>query len=429
MMRSSNPAVLFVLPALVLLTACASWWPGQHDPQSYTEQELVGDMAGFAARFASVVTASADEIADLTDSRRARRSTLVWKIRLIPLVQELAFDDDPREAYVLTLGLTKAMHDYLSVGDGRAIFGEHQPIAVKAAYELEAVALSIGPRFLDAEQMQRLDGQLEDLAQRFPIRGPDFSVETAQSAIVAVESGSAGLGWVTGIPLSPFRALEGVGATGVAMLEINRTALEIAEIVDELPRQNRWQIELLLYDIEERDTVTAGLSAFEQMAASADRVSLAIDRLPDDLRVALSDTQGALAEANQVLLSAQQLMQPISETVAEAGRITALLAQMQGDEGGAAEPGRPFDILEYEATLREAGSTVTELRGLLSDLDDVLESGRLEGTILQTVAGTEDELSELIESAKLAFIQVLLIFFALLLAYRFLALRIARRAG
>ena len=415
-MGCAKPSIL-LLPGLVLLVACASWWPGQRPAQPYTEQELTEDLAQYAAHFAAVVTASADEIADLTDSRRVRRSTLVWKLRMIPLAQEVAFGNDPREAYIATLGFSKAMHDYLSVGDGKAVFGEHQPVAVAAARQLESEALSIGPRFLDAPQMERLDGQLEDLAQKYPIRGRNFSVERAQVVLAQVESGSAGFGWVTGIPMSPFRALEGVGATGVAMLEINRTALEIAEIVDELPRQNRWQIELLLYDIEERDTVISGLSAFEQVAASADRVSRAIDRLPDDLRVALSDTQGALAEANQVLLSAQQLMLPVAETVAQVGQITTLLAELRGDEGAAQEPGRPFDILEYQATLSEAGSTVTELRGLLTDIDALLGSERLEGTILRTVDGTEDELRKLVQTSKFAVIQVLLIVFGLLLTY------------
>ena len=413
-------ARLLLVPCLALLVACASWWPGQDRAYRYSEEELVEDLAQYAARFASVVSAAANEIADLTDSRSVRRLTLVWKVRMVPVAQEVAFLDDPRKAYVGTLGLAKAMHDYLDAGDGKTNFGEHQPIAVEAARELESEALSIGTKFLDAQQMQRLEGQLHELAQKFPIRGQYFSVEQAQPALRAMESGSAGLGWVTGIPLSPFRALEGVSATGVALLHLNRTALEIAEILDELPRQNRWQIELLLYDLEERDTVTAGLSAFEQLATSAERVTLAIDRLPDDLRIALSDTEGALVEANQVLQSARQLMVPISETVAEVGQITQLVA------GPSQEPRRPFDILEVEATLREASSAAGELRGLVADLDTLLESGRLEGSVLQTVAGAEDELSEVIQSGKMAAIQVLVVFFALLLTYRFLACRIGR---
>jgi len=427
-MRRFRPALFFVLLSPLLLPACTSWWPMPgRNSSPYSEQELSADMAQYAGYFSSVVSAAADEIAYQAHSRAVRRSTLVWKLRTIPWAQEVAFSDIPQKAYVKSLGLAKAIHDYLSVGDGRAIFGEHQPIAVKAAKDIEQAALAIGPRFLDSQQVARLESQLEELARKYPIRGRDFSTQrNAQIAITELDSGSTGLGWVLGIPMSPFRALEGVGSTGVALLEINRTALEVAAIIDELPRQNRWQLELLLYDIEERDTMIAGLAAFEQMAASADRASLAIDRLPDALRAALEDSTGAIAEINQVLLNARELMVPLSATVDEVGQITARIAELQADDGEAATPGRPFDIREYETALHEAGSTATELRGLLADLDETLDSGKLEGTVLQTIDTTEDELRSLVELTKFAMLQVLVVFFTLLLLYRWAGPRLAR---
>ena len=185
---------------------------------------------------------------------------------------------------------------------------------------------------------------------------------------------------------------------------------ELAEIVEELPRQTRWQVELLLYDIEERDTVMTGLAAFAQVAESADRVSQAIARLPDDLRVALGESQGALGEANRTLQTAKELMVPVFATVEEIGRISTLLAELQAD-GNGAPPGRPFDIREYVATAREATASVTELRGLLGDLDELLASGRLDG-IVKTVDQTEDEIAVLVGRIKFAGVQLILLFFA-----------------
>lgn len=429
-MPSIHPAraIACGLLAIFLLSACAGWPPfrAQSASPTYTEQELHEDLAAYAARFNSVVAGVADEIEDLSDSRRVRRSTLIWRLRMIPLAQELAFGDDPQESYVESLGLTFAMRNYLTEGGGRELFGEHQPMAVEAARDVEGFARDIGPRFLDEEQMAALVESLEELVREHPIRGRDFNVEAAQTASAKIESGSAGLGWVAGVPLSPFRALEGVGAAGTAMLEINRTAAEFAEIIAELPRQNRWQIELLLYDIEERDTVMTGLAAFAQVAASADRVSQAIARLPDDLRVALGESQGALGEANRTLQTAKELMVPVFATVEEIGRISTLLAELQADGNGAeAPPGRPFDIREYEATAREATASVTELRGLVGDLDELLASGRLDG-IVKTVDRTEDEIAKLVGRIKIAGVQLLLLFFALLVLYRWISSRLGR---
>ena len=416
----------------LLLPGCAGWWPepGRRPGSAYTEQDLADDLRSYAAQFSAIVSGAADEIHDRADSRRARRGTLVWKLRLVPAVYETAFEDDPQEAYVETLGLAIAQHQYLSEGDGRKIFGDQQPLAVNAARELEEAAREIGTRFLDEPQMARLVGEVEGLARRSPIRGPDFSLESARKELAKIESGSSGLGWVIGIPMSPFRALEGVGTTGTAMLEINRTAAEFSEVIEALPLQNRWQIELLLYDIEERDTVSAGLAAFQQVAESADRVSLAVARLPDDLRVALADSEGALGEANRALLNARELMGPVTESLERVEEIARIVVDLQGEPAAAdAEPGRPFDVREYQATAREVGATVGELRALLAELDEVVASGRLEGTVLHTVDRGHDELAQLVDHAKMASIQVLGALFLLLFAYRLLGRWLTRSAS
>ena len=225
--RSS--AVACGLVTTLFLSACAGWPPFRTQSASppYTEQELHEDLAAYVARFTSVVAGVSEEIEDLSGSRRVRRSTLIWRLRMIPLAQELAFGDDPQESYVVSLGLAFTLRNYLTEGDGRELFGEHQPIAVEAARTVESFARDIGPRFLDEEQMAALVESLEELAREHPIRGRDFNVEAAQTAIAEIESGGAGLGWVTGIPMSPFRALEGVGTAGTAMLEINRTAARV----------------------------------------------------------------------------------------------------------------------------------------------------------------------------------------------------------
>jgi hypothetical protein len=119
-------------------------------------------------------------------------------------------------------------------------------------------------------------------------------------------------------------------------------------------------------------------------------------------------------------------MVPVSTTVQEIGRISALLAELQEDGNGAQqEPGRPFDIREYEVTVREVGTAVTEIRALLADFDEVLASGRLKA-VVKTVDETEDEVGELVGRVKLAAVQVLALFFVLLLAYRWLSSRIGR---
>ena len=122
----------------------------------------------------------------------------------------------------------------------------------------------------------------------------------------------------------------------------------------------------------------------------------------------------------------------VLRTVEELGQITALIAEMQSgaDERAVDEPpGRPFDIREYESTARAVSETVTELRALTADLRELLESGKLDGVILNTVNRTEEEVENLIGRVTQSAIAVLVLFFVLLLGYRWLSSRIGRTAA
>ena len=182
--------ILLLVFGSVLLDSCQGTG-SRGETTEYTEQDLHEDLAGYAARYSSITSAAADEIADLTDSRRIRRSTLVWKLRMIPLVNDYAFRDDPQEAYVEVLNLVAATRRYLTEGDGREIFGEHKAIAVRAAEELETQAVEIGQRFLGTERIDRLREEIEVMVAENPIRGRDFSVEAVQNALAKVESGDS----------------------------------------------------------------------------------------------------------------------------------------------------------------------------------------------------------------------------------------------
>jgi hypothetical protein len=59
----------------------------------------------------------------------------------------------------------------------------------------------------------------------------------------------------------------------------NATARQFSLIIAQLPEQLRTEMQLLLYDVEDRETVVDSLATIEAMAASAERASLAIDAL------------------------------------------------------------------------------------------------------------------------------------------------------
>ena len=78
-------------------------------------------------------------------------------------------------------------------------------------------------------------------------------------AAVAQVPKQGAFAWLINLPMSPFRALEGVSSGAAAIREFNQTALQLTNRVALLPQQIRWQMELLLYDVEDRETVIQAL--------------------------------------------------------------------------------------------------------------------------------------------------------------------------
>src|SRR5262245_6331135 len=101
-----------------------------------TESELRSGLAIWAVSFSTLVTAASDRIRNESKRSETRRNTLLWQLRMIPLSRQAAYRDDAQEAYVASLALASAQQHYLTEGDGRALFGEQQPIAQATAEKL-----------------------------------------------------------------------------------------------------------------------------------------------------------------------------------------------------------------------------------------------------------------------------------------------------
>ncbi len=350
-----------------------------------TEDELHGDVIELANRFAAGVTAAADEIGAKTASRSERRRALLWKVRLIPLAQEAALSG-PREGYVELLVLCTAQRHYLTDGAGAQLFGAHQEIARSAARRIEADALSYSARFLPPDRAKALASEAESLARARPIAG-EFVSEGLQRAFADVAPG-AQFDWLFALPMAPFRAFEGVESGAQAIHEFNATARQLGDLAARLPELTRWQLELFAYDLEDRETMTRGLEAFERLSASAERLPAAtreeIERLLEEssaaqaeLRTTLDTLRAASASVDGTLANARPLVEALERVAGRADEAGAtwneLVARFRpSDEDAAAPSGRPFDITEYERTAAGVRDAAVELRALL----DALRTGQ-----------------------------------------------------
>jgi hypothetical protein len=377
-----------------------------------TASELRAALGVWAGSFSSFVTAASDRIRTESRERDVRRHTLLWQLRMIPLARSAAFRPDAQEAYVSGLAVATAQHAYLTDGEGRALFGAQQAIAVDAAMRLEQDILALGRVFLSDRQIQRLQSEVDALVAQHPIRGVFAADALVQGFSDPNVRGT--FSWVVDLPMVPFRALSGVSDTAQAVHAFNETAREFTETVNELPHLTRWELELLLYDAEELESVDRALAAAESFALGAERISGAAETLPEEvgaeLAARLEEARATIAELDAALVRVEQLagpLQHVSDRVGDArAQWTTLLTEMRADRGE--DDGRPFDVREYESAAGRIADASREIRALVTELNQLDASGA----------------EALVDRATWRGALLIGVFFAALAAYRILSSRL-----
>jgi len=403
-----------------------------------TSEELREETLAYLDAFSAIVNRGADLITEASANPRVKKRALLWKVRMIPQVQDAALLDDPRQAYAAVIALTIAQRIYLTEGDGRSIFAEYQSYAIEAAREAEERARAIGPAFLQQRDLERLSREAEALVRKRPISGAEFLVPAPW--ISRLDPKQATFDWLLQVPMVPFRALTGVSDGAAAIRDFNDTALRFASVIESVPEQSRWQTELLLFDLENRDSVKRSLDALESLQKSAQVASASLDRLPKELQSLLTRSKGPIGEARATLEQARELAGPLeaaTSNLRDAGLAWKDVFAPQSEETRAASdsPARPFDIREWTATFDAITQAAGELRSLAADVRPLTESFAGVATaddaarlLTQAQVGARD----LVDHIALRALQLLLAAFALLVAYRLVSwkfLRSTRRSS
>ncbi|HKC51417.1 MAG TPA: hypothetical protein VKF60_11540 [Myxococcota bacterium] len=401
--------------------------------QAVTEEEVHVEVLAAANRFSAAVSTAADAIAIGTRDREVRRNTLLWKIDVIPLAQRAASQPKATEGLLALFTLATAQRRYLVEGEGRTLFGKQQEVAQDAAQGLESDIEATIARILPATQAGRLNAQVEQLASDNPIRGV-FMLGAIQTGYTKAETAGA-FDWFLAAPLAPFRALQGVESGAAAIHEFNTTARQLGGIAAALPQQTRWQLELFLYDLEDRETVVAGLAAFQKVADASAELSATAAGLPqatrrelealladssqsqaelrqtlDQLRLTIASADGAVANARPLAESLERFAAQADQAGKSWGDLIATVRSPDGEPPAGAPRSRPFDITDYERTALRLQESAAELRALVAEV--------------QSGGGTS--LLDALLWRALAFVVAC---FALLLLYRALAPRIAGKRG
>ena len=398
-----------------------------------TDEELRIEVQEASSRFAAAITRTADTIESESGSPVVQRRALLWKVRITPLVQRAALSPRSAEGLLELMALSAAQYDYLTDGSGAELFGAQQDLAQQAAREVQSDLAGLPGQLLEDHEARALGDEVARFARRHPIGG-EFVIATPQSMRADLQKFSS-FQRILKLPLTPFRALEGVESGAGSIREFNATARQFNELLAGLPQQTRWQLQLLLYDLETRGMVQRGVSSIEQMASSSERFSVAVEQMPEsarrelstfleessrsqtELRSTLAALEAAMARTDPLLDSFARVAGSVGQAGDSWGQVVREVNEIRAASSGAtavASSELPFDIGAYERTAREIRDAAAEIRGAAAEI---------RGALVELPA--RSAWAELVDRLFWRCAALLCIAFALWLAYRIVVRRLA----
>ena len=374
----------------------------------FSKQELGDQLDKFREYFKATLRQVANELNERVPSTRTEKTTLQMRARMVQGLNAMLDNDDSIVAFIETWALCARFRMYLEEGDGGALFGDAHDIALAGSKRLEAEIQRIGIIFLKEDVFEATRKNVTEFAHNNPIRGTFSNVIVYATEVQKGQPNP--FVSVLKIPMTPFRAIEGVDRTASAIHQFSDTAERFSDIVAELPESSRWQLQLLLFDLEETNMTKSFLKSLSQLSESSVRLEKSVEELPEQLREQLAqfveDIDKKQANFQQTLQQAEKTSLALNETLEKldktAGAFNAVAKDVtetaQAWENAAKATGQvvqefdkikpspqkeesSFDIKDYRDTAEQTSQAANDIKALLVKVEDLLESHRYDSML------------------------------------------------
>jgi hypothetical protein len=368
-----------------------------------TKQELRERLDTFREFFRSTMRQVSNDLNERVPSKRTEKTTLQMRARMVQGLNAMLDHDDSIVAFIETWGLCTRFRIYLEEGEGGALFADAHHIALNAAKRLEAEIERIGVSFLKENVFETTRKNVIEFANKNPIKS-GFSNVVEYATEVPKGQPNPFLS-VLRIPMTPFRAIEGVDRTASAIYQFSDTAERFSDIVAELPESTRWQLQLLLFDLEETEMTKSFLNSLAQVSESSARLEKSVKELPEQLREQLTQfvedvdkkqaaLQQTLHQAEKTSLALNKTLEKLDQTAgslsaaaeditetAQAWENAAKATDEVVEEFGKLRPSpqrkeSSFNIKDYRDTAEQTSQAANDIKALLAEIENLLESRR-----------------------------------------------------
>ncbi len=408
-----------------------------------TKEDLHDRLDQFEDWFEAVIRRASDELVEVDNSRRVKRLTLVWQMRILPMARNAITQENPLGGYLDAWSLCIRMRLFLTEGEGKKLFGEHQDIAVAAARECEAEIEKIGATVMTPETLAAARERVQAVAEERPLRG-DFSGTEVRASLQTGEKDQV-LQGVLAIPMTPFRWLGGVDAGAQAIKGFTVVAARLTDVVEGFASDARLQTQLLLLETEDLETVKSTVASLERVSKSSERLATSAEKLTG----AVEGADSKNAEIRETVHQTHELvkaLEPAGQSVATAGDAWARTAKAiqemvasfrqpaTGEPATSADPSTgpqrpPYDVNDYRRAAEALTQTAKEMQTLITDLREFSESGPAAQRLEEITRRFQGVLSDSTDRAMWRAVQVALIVLILAVVYRLVAVRFIRPRG
>ncbi len=240
--------------------------------------ELRSNLTEFEYYFTSTIEAAVDELNAQTQNVQSRKSALRFQIHVIPTCRTLLNQEDVRRALIDVWVLTTRMVFHFEDSPETEYSGTSQTVLLDASKKLLEKARLLAKKFLPEKCYLKCDASVRNYARANPV-----TCKYSGLMVHATETGNGHkslLDVIIDVPLAPFTIGKGIDEKidqGVsAIRDFTGVADRFATDIKYLPESTRWQMLMLVYDLQKEFDLPALQGKLDRLSHSANNLASSI---------------------------------------------------------------------------------------------------------------------------------------------------------
>jgi hypothetical protein len=294
---------------------------------------------------------------------RNQKKFIMFRVRMRQAFNTMIDKPNVIISIIETWALLVRTSDFFESGEGSDFYGQYQQVVVDN-YKKVTDRYDEMVKSLFSEDVYK---DTKEKVYRFARQNP-INKSASNLIMYATESKpgeKSPFERVLAIPLSPFRAMEGVDKTAIAINNVSEAAQSFNETVRDMPENTRWQLLLLLMELENIDTVKRALNSIEGVSQSSDKLAKTAAELPASIK---KEAESLLQSLDEKQENIQQTLKQAETTVDIALRVTENVKSITQTLAGTSQEYSDAAI-EFRNTADAVTETVQTIRAFLEARD------------------------------------------------------------